>query len=50
MIDTTSTTYTYKLPVKTDYYLFMVQAYDKNGSLIAIPGEYFEVNPDKAPY
>ena len=50
MIETTSTTYTYKLPVKTDYYLFMVQAYDKNGSLIAIPGEYFEVNPDKAPY
>ena len=50
MIDTTSTTYTYKLPVKTDYFLFMVQAYDKNGSLIAIPGEYFEVNPDKAPY
>ena len=49
-IELTTNTYTYKLPVKSDFYLFMVQAYDSNGSLIAIPGEYFEVNPEKAPY
>ena len=48
-IELTSNSYTYKLPAKNDFYLFMVQAYDAGGSLIAVPGEYFEVNPDKAP-
>ncbi len=48
-IELDKTTYTYKLPDKNDFYLFMVQAYDGNGSLVAVPGKYFEVNPDKAP-
>ena len=43
-IETSKLSYNIRLENPSDYYLFEVQAYDKEGNIIAIPGKVFEVN------
>ena len=44
-IETSKISYNIRLEKPEDYYAFEVQAYDKEGNIIAIPGNAFEVNP-----
>ena len=44
-IETSKLSYNIRLEKPADYYAFEVQAYDKEGNIIAIPGKAFEVNP-----
>ena len=44
-IETSKLSYNIRLEKPEDYYAFEVQAYDKEGNIIAIPGKAFEVNP-----
>ena len=44
-IETSKLSYNIRLEKPEDYYAFEVQAYDKEGNIIAIPGNAFEVNP-----
>ena len=44
-IETSKLSYNIRLEKPADYYAFEVQAYDKEGNIIAIPGNLFEVNP-----
>ena len=44
-IETSKLSYNIRLEKPADYYAFEVQAYDKEGNIIAIPGNAFEVNP-----
>ena len=44
-IETSKISYNIRLEKPEDNYLFEVQAYDKEGNIIAIPGKSFEVNP-----